>query len=444
MKNYKFIFGIVIWLVIAVVTIVQFNLRSEPDTEESLKKLVGFSVGSRQKVDLNSEYYELVAVSDPIFLLREDGIYQRIGEIQSIDVEDDTISARAGFVKKCNALFYSSAPVVTEDCTIQLHETPASLEWIVNEMAKDGAWEEYKGDLLAAFREHGKEVIAEFRPIVEQGLREASVVVAEELKASYEKRRHRIAKIASRYETELVKEKIVPLIKDEIWPIVRAQTEPKLNEVGQEIWQSASLWRFSWRLAYDKMPLPRRDLAKKEWQRFVDNEAVPILEAHLEEFVQIQKRILADIAKNDEVISVFKESVSEIVNDREIREIMQEILVEVFIENPRLKKLLNDYWKSKETQLAVSDASLRFEKTLVTISEKMFGTPETQITTSFARVLRNQVLRKDQRWFVVTFPDEKPSSKPAPAESLAFDLGVTGNENPFINADEIPQPKTDN
>ena len=53
-------------------------------------------------------------------------------------------------------------------------------------------------------------------------------------------------------------QELLPLVKSDVLPIVRQRAEPALREVGQELWQRVSLWRFGWRMAYDFLPCPKK------------------------------------------------------------------------------------------------------------------------------------------------------------------------------------------
>ena len=90
--------------------------------------------------------------------------------------------------------------------------------------------------------------------------------------------------ISKRYENDYVKEKVVPILKSEVFPIVQEHAEPVMNKVGGEIWQRASLWRFGWRIAFDKLPYSKQNLTEQEWDRFVREEVQPVLEENMDEF----------------------------------------------------------------------------------------------------------------------------------------------------------------
>ena len=105
-----------------------------------------------------------------------------------------------------------------------------------------------------------------------------------------------LREIGDRLQADLVEKEIIPLVQDEIWPIVDEESRPLAAKVGQEIWNEVSVFRFGWRYLYDKTPLPDRKLTEKEFNRFVDQKAIPILEAHIGDFVELQKTLLKRVS----------------------------------------------------------------------------------------------------------------------------------------------------
>jgi hypothetical protein len=208
--------------------------------------------------------------------------------------------------------------------------------------------------------------------------------------------------IGARYHKDIVEAEVVPLVQQEIWPIVRKHGEPTAAEVGRELWASVSLWRFGWRYAYDRSFLPEKHLTEKEFQRFVDEEALPTLQAHSDDFLAIIENSLKDTARNPRVRAALRRNLVKIMEDPELQAVLGTIFREVIVDNPRLREALERNWRSPQAQAAFQLAAQRFEPTVRRIGDLVFGTPEEGISPEFAAVLRNQILRKDRRWLLLT------------------------------------------
>jgi hypothetical protein len=250
------------------------------------------------------------------------------------------------------------------------------------------------------------------RPVAERSLRESLAILEQDLPAAFANHRPQLQAIGARYHQDIVEDELVPLVKQEIWPIVRRHGEPTANEVGSEIWQRVSLWRFGWRYVYDKSALPKKDLVDQEWQRFVEQEALPILQEHSDDFLRVVENSLKDTARNPQVRSVLRRNLVRMMEDPELQQVLGQIFREAVVDNPRLRESLERNWTGPEAQAAFQLAAERFEPTVRRIGDVVFGTPETGISPEFAQVLRNQILHKDRRWFLLT--DSPPSAgKPA-------------------------------
>ena len=261
--------------------------------------------------------------------------------------------------------------------------------------------EEISRVIMESYRKNQAQIVDALRPVIEASLKDASSVIREDLKTAFEKREDEIRKIGERYQENLVQKEIIPLIQEEIWPIVESESRPLANEVGQEIWSEVSMFRFGWRYIYDKTPLPDKKLTEKEFKRFVDQKALPVLESHLEDFVELQKKLLTKISSNEEVKSTVSKSFKTIVADEEVQGLLGDVFREVFVNNEKLQGVLEERWNRPDAQYALQLTNRKLDPTITEIGRSLFGSPDTEITPEFARVLRHRILHKDSRWFTL-------------------------------------------
>ncbi|WP_417744420.1 hypothetical protein [Rosistilla oblonga] len=252
--------------------------------------------------------------------------------------------------------------------------------------------------IAAAQRLHGPELTAAFKPIIEQTLRESVPVIQQALVRAVTAHQAEFDAIGERFEAELINQRVVPLVRSEVLPIVRTHGEPVATEIGQEIWDRASLFRFGWRIMYDKSPLPQRDLSQQEWERFMENEAIPVFESHVDQIVGAVKAILRDVVKNEAVRDEFTQVLQEVASDDQLQALAGSIVRDAIIDNQELRQVWLKNWQTAEAQQAMQLANARLEPLVREIGDEIFGTRETGISPGFARVLRNQILNKDRRW----------------------------------------------
>jgi hypothetical protein len=390
-----------------------------------------------RRANLKMDRPMYLGVGDPIFAFDERGEPVQVGEVTRVADAAGQSHHRWTDASAGEALLYPHAPPLMAETRLDYYATPQSLDWMVQTLLPPEKRRQIATELSAAFAEHHEEILAALRPVVEDGFREALVVIEQDLPGVIERHRPELEKLGQKYRGEVVEKRLVPLVKREIWPLVQKRAEPLAEEIGEEIWQRASVWRFGWRYAYDASPLPQQNLVEKEWKRFVKDEVQPVLESRVDAIIRVQQQILADVARNERVRQVVRESLLDIANDPELQHVAWSIVQEAIIQNPRLRETLQRRWRSEEARQAMNIAAERLEPAVRRIGDLIFGTRESGVSPEFARVLRNQILGKDRRWLVLSTPGEAAFSAAAPGR---------GNETPplrvHVGQDEPVSPFT--
>jgi hypothetical protein len=396
-----------------------------------------YAVAPSRRVPLEMKQPVYLGIGDPIFVFDESGDATQIGEVTRLADAQGPADELWAHAVAGEALFYSHAPALSAESRLEYYATPQSLDWIVETLLPPEKRGQIAAELSAAFAEHQEEILAALRPVIENGFRDALAVVEEDLPEVIERHRPELERLGQKYRGEVVQNRLAPLVKKEIWPIVQRRAEPLAQEVGEEVWQRASVWRFGWRYAYDASPLPRQNLVEKEWQRFVRDEVQPALERRIDEIVRVQQQILADVARNERVRQVVRQSLVQVAGDSEVQHVAWSIVEEAIVHNPRLRETLERRWRSEEARRAMNIAAERLEPTVRRIGDMIFGTREEGVSPEFARVLRNQILGKDRRWLALTTQTDT-SRLPAKAGAAQFRLlpvhvGEGEPTNPFIS-----------
>ncbi|TWT92362.1 hypothetical protein [Stieleria varia] len=336
---------------------------------------------------------------DPIFLEMDEGQFRQAGHVivgaesRGQESENDESLFELTFV------WYDS-DVPADECQLFQHHSTGSLDEVVATLLPPEKRLKIQQRLAAAMSAHGDDLSKAFVPLIQQSLKRSMPVIEEELRLSVARHRGELDALADRWNDEIISKRLIPLARREILPIVREHGEPPAEAIGREIWDRASLWRFGWRAVYDKTPLPKKDLVQEEWQRFVTEEAVPVIESHMDEVVVAIQRTLADVTANEAIRKELGNVAEELASDKETRAIVRTILRETLIENDRLRDVWGEVWTSDEARAAIDMAGDRLEPIVRQIGDDLFGSEAEGINPDFARVLRSQILRKDRRWIV--------------------------------------------
>jgi hypothetical protein len=402
--------------------------RSSEESSQPSTRLSDYFLRSTQHIDAIDDSRRL-RVGDPVFS-RQDGTqaWYQVGHVETVDE-----AQQGGNVK----IVWYGEPSPDEFQLVSFHSS-GQLDEVIATMLPEDKRKQIGQRLSRVLESHAQELTEAFTPLVQSSMRQSIPVIESEVRLAVERHRTEVDHLADRWNDELVSKRLIPMARREILPIVRRHGEPTAEQIGRELWNRASIWRFGWRIVYDRSPLPERNLTQEEWDRFVEEEAVPVFEEHMDEVVIAIQRILSDVASNDYVRSELADVASQVAADPQARELVRTILREALIDNERLKQVWRDVWTSQQAQAALRLASDRLEPVVRGIGDDLFGSEEAGIDPNFARVLRNQILRKDRRWIVATpkrTSDSKPIHITTSAEFMPYpvvymaDRNVTGDSD---------------
>ncbi|MCP3917663.1 MAG: hypothetical protein GY711_19120 [bacterium] len=366
------------------------------------EQLVDYALGSEVEIEL-----ELPGVSadygDPIFARDEAGGWMQVGYLSGVDNPRGATRA--------TAIWYSSE-LEPEACDLVYARNAGTLADVVATMLPPEKRERILTIVAEANRRHGAEIAAALRPVIERTIRETAPVIEAGVRASITAHRSEVQALAQRYDEKFIRRRLVPLVREEVLPSVRLHGEPIAKEIAAELWERASVLRFGWAALYDSAPFPAKDLTRKEFDRFLVNEAVPVVESHTADLVEAVKRVLTDVASNPRIRTELEAFADELARDPELERLLKSVIQEAIVDNEALRDVWVRNWQANESQAALGLAGRRFEPVVRQIGDELFGTREVGIHPDFARVVRNQILGKDRRWFVATRRSGPASSGP--------------------------------
>jgi hypothetical protein len=346
---------------------------------------------SGKRLELRLPESVSLAAGDSVFVAEKDGSLRQIGVVLA-DSSDGKTQA---------ALFH---PSDLSNAAVEAHylSPPDSLAWAVETLLPPERRLKIAEELAGALHEHQQELIQALQPVVNRSVRDALAVMEQDLPAALERHRPQLRAIAGRDREEIIKKEMLPLVRAEVWPIVRRDGEPLVREVSGELWRAASVWSLAWRGLADKLPLlGGKHRVEEELLRFLDQEAVPIFERHQEDFLVLIEAIVRDVAENDQVRSTLRRSVARAAADPELEQVLNDILHEVVLGNPRFWRAIQQNLGSQEARDALRLTSVRLEPTIRHIGDLVLGTRENGLTPEFNRVLRQQILHKDRRGVIL-------------------------------------------
>jgi hypothetical protein len=376
-----------------------------------------------------------IAVGDLVFLSNSP-IYAPVGVVSRVGTNDST-TRDIILTSTATVTLYGNAPPLGEDAYLTHHLPGNDTGWVIETMLPPEKRKEISKLLMEAYTRDSSEIVAAMRPIIANSLSTATGIVRADLQAALSRREDRLRLLSEKYREELIDRQLVPLFREEIWPIIKTEAEPLAMKIGQEVWREVSLFRFAWRYVYDRSVGPEEKLANKELVRFLETKVVPIVESHVGEILQVQQKIVAAVSSNQRVRETFLTAVRKISSDPEIQQVLGEIFQEVLISNQRLRDSLQATWKSPAALAAIEMTSARLEPTINEIGIALFGSTDQKITPEFARVLRHRILQKDSRWLtlhVAAQPHQYETSRPSTPTKLTAIPAYPPGQVPYAPA----------
>lgn len=354
-----------------------------------------------------------VVVGDPVYVV-EDECPVQIGYVEFSDSSDVVLLLDGEVNANSRFEFHQTTGSLAEASGLLL---PPDKRAVVAEMISRYA------------KDQGRQSVAAMIPIIERAIAGSVPVLEASLRASLERHQSEIDDVAGRFKRDVVNEQLIPLAKSRVLPIVRRHGEPPAQLIGRELWDRASLWGFAWRAALDRSRLASDDLVAKEWSRFVDEEAIEVLEQNSDLIVSSITNIILDAANDDVIRDGLADALSSVQNDPATRRLVQTVLRESIAENQSLRRVWSDALTSPEAMRIIDRAGRDLEPIVRQIGDVILGSADGGLSEGLTRVLRNQVLNRDRRWIMARdgTRDGTSDRSPRPAGVL-----VRSNENRIL------------
>ncbi|MCA9051447.1 MAG: hypothetical protein KDA89_22065 [Planctomycetaceae bacterium] len=450
MKKRYVIPGIGLWLVVLIGG--TFALRAELATQDgSVSRLVtdiGQWVNHRKLVlDGECDGAILIRQNDPVFLQQSDGSFRQVGflvDSNGVPYTDPALKFAPIAATTVRLQIYREAiDLCRGDFEISYYTTPTSLDWVAETMLPPARRREIAELIAARWETHQTLVMGQLRPVMRNALTAALNSVEAEIPGILKAHEERLRRLGQRYEDEILRADVVPVVRQHVMPIVEEEALPVAQEVGQALWQRVSLWSFTWRFLYDKSPLPKRDAVRTEFDRFVRQEALPELRSRTDQFIEVLEEILRRSFEKPEVRELLTRNLKRISRDAEVHDLIRSIVRSAVTENETLRETLDSHWNSETTREALRIAGDTLEPTVREIGDLIFGNREKGISPEFSQVLRSQILQKDHRWFVIVPLNASASSgTPDLSKPMLIRTATTSMPYPMDFAGKSVSPLT--
>ena len=275
---------------------------------------------------------------------------------------------------------------------------PKDARWVVQTLLPPHKREILQRELTGFVDQNGDVLTAFLRPVAEDVIQHGMTVLEANLTDAVKSREDEIKALLDKHRG-MVKEDVLPVLKERLGESAKRKAEPILTEIGRELWDALPMWSLSWRALFDTIPYTSQNRVDAWWAEFVETKAIPIMSAHEGELVKALEELIEEGAADPEVRKALGDATLRLAKDPEFKELVRGVIEDALIRPFEPSELFTKLWEDDGHQARLRDLERRFAPTLQRIGRLLTVDPETgRIDPDLARVLRRVVFKKDARW----------------------------------------------
>ena len=300
-----------------------------------------------------------------------------------------------------------------ENASARLRLVPDAFVWVLDTLLTDENLPLLAREWNDTMLRHREEIFRRLTPIARDVIRDVEATVQESLDDFLERHRKEISALTRVLQEEIDEKKMKNLFEEEILPLGEEKFRPIFAAISKEVWEKLPLWSFSWRLAYEALPLTENDYVLAAWTRFAEREMRPLMLKRMDDIVAATKEVGQEALSNSQVRAQIRLLFLRLTGHPTFHSVAQSFLKEVFLDNGRFHERMLRHVRSPGVLQALSASSAHIEPMLRRMGDIVFGSRQDGITREFTRVLRAQILRKDRRRFVLRSGTNPETQLPA-------------------------------
>jgi hypothetical protein len=271
-------------------------------------------------------------------------------------------------------------------------------------------------------KEHSEEILRTFWPPAELFLRDAAAILEEDLPRILLKRDDQVQKILQKHRDTTFQKEMLPVLKEEAWPRVQERAKPLIEDIGEELWGRLPKWELGWRYVYGQLPFTDSEIMRRRWNRYMEEEAIPVLGEHTDDFLAVVEEVFSDLAANRRVTDSVRKGIGQFIQDPDFAALVREIFLELSSSESRLVASFRERFSSPEFAGNLNRLMESLGPTLEACADRILLDQERgAIHPELARVLRRQIFLKDACWVLL----EPGTGEPAPPGTV-FEGRVLG------------------
>ena len=284
-----------------------------------------------------------------------------------------------------------------DDPVFRTHQTPRDARWVIQTLLPKAKRDAVLREMQLFLQRHQAKVSGFLRPLAEDVIEHGMGVLERNLSAALESREGEIKALLDHHR-EMVKEDLVPVIKEQLGPSAKEKAEPILTAIGRELWIELPMWSLSWRAIADWTPGTRGDRVDEWWADFVENTALPIVAEYEDDLIRAMEELVEEAAENEDVRGALAGATRRLADDPRFRALVRGILEDALVRPFELGTLVQQLLADREHQERLAELEQALAPTLQRIGNMLTTGEDGRIDMDLAQVLRRVVFNKDARW----------------------------------------------
>lgn len=346
-----------------------------------------------------------------------DGIYRRAefdlvrcGQVISVsDVEDG---------RRIVAFFDPAiASQVNAEARLTAFSSGASIAWTYRSLLPQHVRDSITAEWGSFVRNNEQRVRDILLPVAREIMAETTPLLISEAEAAIDRHRSELDAIVSRYRSDVLDPRLIPILERKVWPLLIQHAGPTLREAGNELWDAMPVASLAWNGVAQNFDLSKEDRVANRFERYLEDQAFPILKRRTTDLQSALSGALKEAASDPEIETEIEHALVTLLADQELRAFVLRIANEV-----ATSAAVRDAVRSRLSAPAVAEALDLLRQELDGVFQRIgrkvvFSNEETlEVHPDFARFLRTLVLKKDRRWILL---EEGPAtSNPLPESTV--------------------------
>ncbi|MHC4597374.1 MAG: hypothetical protein ACYS47_00055 [Planctomycetota bacterium] len=339
---------------------------------------------------------------DPV-CRRIDGNVRTVGQIRLVSKDPEKTSVIVEFYEGIDVL-------LTKETRFYAIPNPNTPAWIIDVLLPPDRKNALLQDLRTFAAEHQEDIFQTFWPPFEAFLRDAFQILGDELPQILENRDTEVQEILDRHKEATFRKELLPILREEFWPLIREKSAPLMEEVGQELWEQLPLYQLGWRYFYKQIPFTDKEILRRRWNKYLDQEAIPVLEGRTDDFLEVIRQVMLELSSNPKLSIALKNCLAALVEDPEFVQLVAGVFTDLVAPRGKIFVAFEKHFSDPKFLDGLNHLMEALGPTLNRISNRILLDEDGKgINPDLAQVLRTQVLWKDECWILVEPTDGLPA-----------------------------------